>query len=235
MRLADRATEYVEGKAPWKLRKEPGREEEVREVCSVALNLFRQLVIYLAPITPTLSAEGRALLGEQGAPAWDDVRTPLLGVTVAPFKHLMKRVEPAQLQAIVAASQQAAEPDAVAAEGPPLAGEPLGETCTIDEFGRIDLRVARIVAACHVDGADKLLEIEVSLGGDESRTVFAGIKKAYEPEALVGRLTVVVANLAPRKMKFGTSEGMILAAGPGGAELFLLSPDDGAVPGQRIK
>jgi methionyl-tRNA synthetase len=235
MRLADRANEYVEGKAPWKLRKEPGREEEVRAVCSVALNLFRQLVTYLAPITPQLSAEGRALLGEEGAPAWDDVRTPLVGTPVAPFKHLMKRVEPAQLEAIVAASQQAAEQGAAAAEGLPLAGEALAETCTIDEFSRVDLRVARIVAARPVKGADKLLEIEVALGGDERRTVLAGIKKAYDPETLVGRLTVVVANLAPRKMKFGTSEGMILAAGPGGSELFLLSPDDGAVPGQRIK
>ncbi|MHA7835843.1 MAG: methionine--tRNA ligase subunit beta, partial [bacterium] len=167
-----------------------------------------------------------------------------VGTRVEKFRHLMERVDPEKVAAMteasreaVAASEASVSPEAsgsgTASEA--LAGEPLEAECTIDDFGRIDLRVAEIVAARAVPKASRLLELELSLGGSERRTVFAGIKKAYDPEKLVGRLTVLVANLAPRQMKFGTSQGMVLAAGTGDEDLFILSPDSGARPGQRIR
>ncbi|MBW2423846.1 MAG: methionine--tRNA ligase subunit beta, partial [Deltaproteobacteria bacterium] len=219
------------------------REAELLEVCAIALNLFRQIAIYLGPVLPRLVEESARLLGLEEATRWEDVSTPVVGTTVAKFKHLMERVDPEKVEAMVKASRDAVEEaaatvpggDAAGRASEALAGEPLEGECTIDDFAKVDLRVAEIVSAKAVPKADKLLELELSLGGDERRTVFAGIKKAYEPESLVGRLTVVVANLAPRKMKFGTSEGMVLAAGPGDAELFILSPDTGAKPGQRIR
>jgi methionyl-tRNA synthetase len=243
MALADRANEFVEAKAPWVLKKDPEREAELLEVCAIALNLFRQIAIYLGPVLPRLVGESERLLGLEGVTRWEDASTPVVGTTVAKFKHLMERVDPEKVEAMVKASREAAEEaaasvasgDAVGGTDEALAGEPLEGECNIDDFAKVDLRVAEIVSAKAVPKANKLLELELSLGGDERRTVFAGIKKAYEPESLVGRLTVVVANLAPRKMKFGTSEGMVLAAGPGDAELFILSPDSGAKPGQRIR
>jgi methionyl-tRNA synthetase len=180
------------------------------------------------------------LLGVEKPTRWDDAATPVVGREVAKFKHLMERVDPEKVAAMIEASREAVEDSEVEAArsggtGESLAGESLEAECTIDDFTKIDLRVAEIVEAKAVPKANKLLELTLSLGGDERRTVFAGIKQAYEPEALVGRLTVVVANLAPRKMKFGLSEGMVLAAGPGDSELFILSPDSGAKAGQRIR
>jgi methionyl-tRNA synthetase len=240
MALADRANEFVEAAAPWTLKKDPEREAELVEICAIALNLFRQLTIYLAPVLPRFAEESARLLSIEEPTRWEDASTPVVGTRVVKFEHLMERVDPEKVAAMTEASREAVEaakeagvfnaPDDAA-----LAGEPFEAECTIDDFSKVDLRVAEIVSAQAVPKANKLLQLELSLGGDERRTVFAGIKKAYEPESLVGRLTVVVANLAPRKMKFGTSEGMVLAAGPGGDELYILSPDSGAKPGQRIR
>ncbi len=241
MALADRANEYVDRKQPWQLKKQPARAAELVDVCTVALNLFRQLAVYLAPVLPKLAADTAALLGEP-ITAFAQAARPLLGTPVGRFQHLLGRVDPKAVAAMVAESTVSTEPagagpaETAAAEddGAPLAAEPLAPECTIDDFTKVDLRVARVIAAEDVKEAQKLLKLTVSLGGDERRTLFAGIKAAYRPEQLVGRLVVIVANLAPRKMKFGTSEGMICAAGPGGAEVFVLAPDAGARPGQRI-
>ena len=236
MGLADRANEYVESRAPWTLRKQEGAEEELVAVCSIALNLFHQIVVYLAPILPRLAAEARDLLGQGPTPEWKDSKTPLTGVRVGKFRHLMARVDAEKVDAMIeagAVGSEASEPET--GEGEALAGEALAAEIGIDDFSKLDLRVARVESAKPVDGADKLLELVVHLGGDERRTVFAGIKAAYEPESLVGRLVVIVANLTPRKMRFGTSEAMVLAAGEGGKNLFVLGVDSGAVPGQRIR
>ncbi|MCA9598988.1 MAG: methionine--tRNA ligase [Myxococcales bacterium] len=236
MALADRANEYVDQMQPWTLKKDPAKAQEVQAVCTVILNLYRQLVIYLSPVLPNL-AEGTAELLNAKAERWEDAKTPLLGSPVSAFSHLMQRVDPKKLQAVIDASVDASQDVARAKaddDGSALEAEPLSPECTIDDFGKVDLRVARVVAAEQVPEARKLLKLTVSLGGGVTRTVFAGIKAAYEPDALVGRLVVVVANLAPRKMKFGVSEGMVVAAGPGGSDVFVLSPDDGAKPGQRV-
>ncbi|MCA9503659.1 MAG: methionine--tRNA ligase [Myxococcales bacterium] len=246
MGLADRANEFVESREPWNLKKDPARAQELLEVCAIALNLFRQITVYLAPVLPRFAEESARLLSLEGGTSWADAARPVEGAIVAKFQHLMERVDPEKVAAMIEASREAAQASEVEAaargraggsgtDAPALAGEPLAPECTIDDFARVDLRVAEILEAKAVPKADKLLELTLSLGGEERRTVFAGIKKAYAPEDLVGRLTVVVANLAPRKMKFGTSEGMVLAAGPGDSELFVLSPDSGAKPGQRIR
>ncbi|MCB9725785.1 MAG: methionine--tRNA ligase [Spirochaetaceae bacterium] len=246
MGLADRANEFVESREPWNLKKDPARAQELLEVCAIALNLFRQITVYLAPVLPRFAEESARLLSLDGGTSWADAARPVEGAIVAKFQHLMERVDPEKVAAMIEASREAAQASEVEAaargraggsgtDAPALAGEPLAPECTIDDFARVDLRVAEILEAKAVPKADKLLELTLSLGGEERRTVFAGIKKAYAPEDLVGRLTVVVANLAPRKMKFGTSEGMVLAAGPGDSELFVLSPDSGAKPGQRIR
>ena len=240
MECADRANPFVENAEPWKLRDDPEKAQQLQDVCTVALNLFRQLAIYLAPVLPRLAKQTGELLN---CPIqnWNDSKEPLLGTQVNKFKHMLKRVEPDKVTAMIEASKDesalAAAP-AVAANfddsDQPLKDEPLAGEITIDDFSKIDLRVARVINAEHVKEARKLLKLTLSLGGDEQRTVFAGIKAAYEPDKLVGRLVVLVANLAPRKMKFGVSEGMVAAAGPGAAEVFLLSPDEGAKPGQRV-
>lgn len=239
MELADLANPYVEEKAPWELRKDPARAGELQDVCTVALNLFRSLVIYLAPVLPALAQKAGALLGEEIV-SWDQAQTPLVGRPVAKFSHMMQRVDPAKIEAVIAESreaevspQEAATPATWEDSGEALAAHPLAPQISIDEFLKVDLRVARVIAADEVPEARKLVRLTLSLGG-ETRQVFAGIKAAYEPSALVGRLVVMVANLAPRQMKFGLSEGMIVAAGPGGKDIFLLSPDEGAVPGQRV-
>jgi methionyl-tRNA synthetase len=237
MTLADAANEYVEQKAPWTLRKDPERAQELQDVCTVVLNLFRQIVVYLAPVLPDLAERTRKLLG-CNLERWEESRTPQLGAPVAKFEHMMTRLDPAKLEDMFENARQAAAAKAEA--GPtwkdssePLQEEPLAEQITIDDFGKLDLRVARVIAAESVPEARKLLKLTLGLGGDETRTVFAGIKSAYEPDALIGRLVVMVANLAPRKMKFGVSEGMVVAAGSG-TEAFLLAPDEGARPGQRV-
>ncbi len=242
MALADKANKYVDEKAPWKIAKDPARSTEVQEVCTVTLNLFRQIAIYLAPVLPSIATKVGQLL-QHPIEKWEDSQTPLVGTRVAKFEHLMKRVELAQVQAMIEDGiQSAAETSAPSTPASPwndgpeaLAAEPLvAEHCTIDDFVKVDLRVARVVAANEVAGADKLLQLTLSLGGEGTRNVFAGIKSAYKPEDLVGRLVILCANLAPRKMKFGVSEGMVLAAGAGGKEIFLLNPDTGAKPGHRV-
>ncbi len=252
--LCDRANAYLDEKAPWTLAKQPDKAEEVRQICSVGLNLFRQIIVYLAPVLPRLAQQAGELLSSP-ITHWEDAQSPLTGTPVANFQHMLKRVELKQVQAMIEDSKpaevtaatstvgQASQPDASSAtpasqpaDGPEaLEKEPLvADLCSIDDFTKIDLRVARVVSASHVEGADKLVQLTLSLGGDLRRNVFAGIKSAYDPESLVGRLVIVVANLAPRKMRFGVSEGMVCAAGGGGKEIFLLSPDSGAVPGQRV-
>ncbi|HEY1600038.1 MAG TPA: methionine--tRNA ligase [Pirellulales bacterium] len=250
MLLADRANKYVEEREPWNLRKDSTRAAELQDVCTVALNLFRQLVVYLSPVLPSLARQTAALLNRP-IERWDEAAAPLVGTKVSRFEHLMKRVEPVQVEAMINASREeapvaiktindaataiSATTAAPAADGPDaLAAEPLSATVSFDDFAKVDLRVARVVAAVEVPKSKKLLQLTLSLGGDERRNVFAGIKEAYKPEQLVGRLVIFVANLEPRKMTFGMSEGMVVAAGPGGSEVFVLSPDAGAVPGQRI-
>ncbi|MGB8852629.1 MAG: methionine--tRNA ligase [Pirellulales bacterium] len=259
MLAADRANAYVDAEQPWKLAKAgPDAAAKLQDVATVALNLFRQLAVYLAPVLPVLAEQAGRLVGGP-IRAWDESQTPLAGLPVAAFEPLMKRVEKTQLDALLATARADAEKDArhkgatameptsattpattpatSAAQdsGEALAAEPLAPTCTIDDFAKIDLRVARILAAEEVPEAKKLLKLTVSLGGDTTRTVFAGIKGFHEPAALVGRLVVVVANLAPRQMKFGLSEGMVVAAsGAGAPGVYLLSPDSGALPGMRL-
>ncbi len=245
LQLAEVANKFVEDAQPWLLRKEEEKQEQLRDVCSIALNLFRQVVIYLSPVLPELAKKTGELLDDTLS-SWEQSKTPLTGNKVNKFSHMMKRIEEEQVQKMVEESREA-EPneETESQDAPtsaanwndsaqPLIDEPLAEECTIDDFMKVDLRVARIVEANHVEGADKLLQLTLSLGGETTRNVFAGIKAAYAPEDLVGRLVVCVANLKPRKMRFGLSEGMICASGPGGKDVFLLTPDTGALPGQRV-
>ena len=247
MLAADRANAFVDATEPWKLAKAgPGSAGRLRDVATIALNLFRQLAVYLAPVLPELAARTGELVGGP-IRSWADSQTPLAGVPVSAFTPLMRRVETAQIEAVIAASReqtpqdtggtgmtQEPTPDATDPAAP-LEAEPLAAECTIDDFAKVDLRIARIVAAADVPEAKKLLRLTVSLGGDVTRTVFAGIKGFHEPAALVGRLVVVVANLAPRQMKLGTSEGMVVAAsGAGAPGVYLLAPDAGALPGMRL-
>ncbi len=240
MALADAANEYVDRKEPWKLRKDPARAQDVQDACTVAINLYRQLVIYLAPVLPKLVTDSAELLN---APLthWQEAKTPQVGSKLSAFTHLMQRVDPVAVQKVVESSVTAPVAkldDAPVGQGgdddAALTAEPLADECSIDDFGKVDLRVARVLSAEAVVGADKLLKLTVTLGGSHTRTIFAGIKSAYEASSLVGKLVVVVANLKPRKMKFGMSEGMVIAAGPGGKDIFVLSPDAGAKPGQRV-
>ncbi|MFN9593749.1 MAG: methionine--tRNA ligase [Pirellulaceae bacterium] len=240
MELADQANPFVENAKPWLLQKDPSEQQRLQDVCTIALNLFRQLAIYLAPVLPKLAEQCGTLLGDPIV-AWSQSQQPLVGTPVAPFEHLMQRVTREKVDAMMEQSAQEAQQENPA-DSPTipvdsdqyLSAEPLAETCTIDDFAKVDLRVARVLKAEQVPEARKLLKLTVSLGGDHVRTVFAGIKAAYEPEALVGRLVVIVANLQPRQMKFGLSEGMVTAAGAGGAEVFLLAVDSGAAPGMRV-
>ncbi|MCM2312578.1 MAG: methionine--tRNA ligase [Steroidobacteraceae bacterium] len=245
MQLADRANLYIDQCKPWLMAKDPARAAEVQGVCSQGLNLFRLLVLYLKPIVPQLAAGAEQFLRVPGQ-QWSDVARPLLGHTIGTYEPLATRVDPAAIKALLAAAAESLKPmgvpTAATAATPAVAGAstapateaPAAAPISIEDFAKVDLRIARIVEAGPVEGADKLLRLVVDLGG-ERRTVFAGIRSAYAPEALVGRLTVVVANLAPRKMRFGLSEGMVLAAGPGGADIFLLAPDTGAQPGMKVK
>ena len=233
MALADRANQYIDEKKPWTLAKQPGAEAEVQAVCSLGLNLFRVLTLYLKPVLPGLATQVEQFL--QIPPLrWSDIDHPLLGHAIAEFKPLMQRVEMAQIAAIIEESKEGAPSgEETPAPSGPLIDDPIGPVITIEDFAKVDLRVARIVKAEAVAGADKLLRLELDLGG-ETRQVFAGIKSAYPPEALQDRLTVLVANLTPRKMRFGVSEGMVLAAGGGGG-IYLLGPDTGAEPGMRVR
>lgn len=255
MALADRANQYVADEKPWELAKKPEAVYRLHEVCTVALNLFRLLTLYLKPVLPKLASEVESFLAIEPL-AWSDAQTLLVRQRINPYNHLMTRIDPKAIEAMIDANKQNLEPTpapgparhaeaqvhgaARAASPSPLKGEgAMGTadtaTISIDDFTKVDLRIARIAEASHVEGADKLLRLTLDLGPLGTRQVFAGIKSAYAPEALVGRLTVMVANLAPRKMKFGMSEGMVLAASGDAPGLFILSPDSGAEPGMKVK
>ncbi len=251
MRLADLANQHVDQEKPWDLARQAGDGQRLHEVCTTAINVFRLLALYLKPVLPKLAADVEAFLRVPPL-AWPDAGRLLPeGHAIDAYRHLMTRVDPKDIDALVAANRESLQPAPAphsqqrhaeakvhaeekhakpVAEGPAAAAP----TISIDEFGKVELRVARIAKAEHVEGADKLLRLTLDLGG-ETRTVFAGIKSAYDPAALEGRLTVMVANLAPRKMKFGVSEGMVLAASGDGPGIFLIAPDAGAQPGMRVK
>ncbi|SFA53913.1 methionine--tRNA ligase [Metapseudomonas otitidis] len=237
MALADRANAWIADKAPWALNKQDGKQAEVQAICAVGVNLFRQLVIFLKPVLPNLAAAAEQFLNV--APlSWNDHQVLLADHDLNPFNPLMTRIDPVKIDAMIAASKEdlAAQNAAPAPAGNgELTKEPLAPEIAFDAFAAVDLRIALIEKAEFVEGADKLLRLTLDIG-DAKRNVFSGIKSAYpDPSKLEGRLTLYVANLAARKMKFGVSEGMVLAAGPGGEEIYLLSPDNGAKPGQRVK
>ena len=232
MTLADHANQYIDTKKPWVLAKQEGKEQEVQDVCSVGLNLFRVLVTYLKPVLPKLAEASEAFLNIKPL-MWNDVSTPLTNHSINKFKPLMTRVEKDKVDAMIEASKENLR--ATAPQNPAATQvDPLAEPIEFEDFAKVDLRIARIIKAEHVEGADKLLRLTLDIG-NETRNVFAGIKSAYRPEDLEGKLTVMVANLKPRKMRFGLSEGMVLAAGPGGKDLWVLHPDEGAQPGMRVK
>ena len=242
MALCDRANQYVDSRKPWMLAKDAKNAAEVQSVCTQALNLFRVLMIYLAPVLPAMAARAGAFFREP-AWAWSSATTPLLGSAISAYEPLALRLDPkvvAQLiepEAPVAPTPAPATPASGASDTATLAAAESveGNLISIDDFLRIDLRVAKVLSAEFITGADKLLKLRVDVGELGEREIFAGIRAAYDPATLVGRLIVVVANLEPRKMRFGTSEGMMLAAGPGGKDIFALSPDSGAIPGMRVK
>ncbi len=261
MRLADVANQYVNDNKPWELAKDAAQAERLHVVCSTALTLFRDLTLYLKPVLPRLAAQVEQFLNIPPL-EWQDAWAPLpAGHRIDEYAHLMTRVERKQIDALIEANRESLAPapppqsqqrhaehqqhvaGAKAASPSPQPSPPGGEgessgafapVIGIDDFARVDLRIARIAAASHVEGAEKLIKLTLDLGS-ETRTVFAGIKSAYDPATLAGRLTVMVANLAPRKMKFGVSEGMVLAASGEGPGIFLLSPDSGAQPGMKVK
>jgi len=225
--LADQANQYIDHHAPWAMIKDADKKADVQAVCSQGINLFRILMIYLKPIVPRMAENAEAFLKVRPL-AWSDLDSALLDHQVDVFKPLFTRMEKKVLDELVDASKEAQpRPDESGSADP--------DHISIDDFAKVDLRVAKIIAADPVEGADKLLQLTLTLGDTQQRQVFAGIKSAYEPTTLVGRLCVVVANLAPRKMRFGVSEGMVLAAGPGDKNIFLLSPDSGAEPGMIVR
>ncbi len=235
MALADIANAYVAEMEPWKLIKEEDKQPLAHQVCSTALNLFRVLVTYLKPVLPRLSQDVEAFMNVELT--WDSLDADFANHEINAFKPMMQRIEMDKVNTMVEASKEhleaATAPAQPEATGP-LADDPISDTIEFNDFAKLDLRIAKIAKAEHVEGADKLLKFQLDLGG-ETKQVFAGIKSAYNPEDLEGKLTVMVANLAPRKMKFGISEGMVLAAGPGGKDLWILEPHEGAQPGMRVK
>ncbi|EHA16309.1 methionine--tRNA ligase [Halomonas sp. HAL1] len=233
MELADEANTYIADKEPWALAKQDGRDAEVLEICSVGINLFRQLMVYLAPVVPTMAEEAREFLNVVSLD-WHTRQTVLTDHSINKFKPLMTRVDRDKIDAMIEASKEDLVEEQKLKEAPkgPLAEDPIADEIDFAAFAKVDLRIARIAKAQYVEGADKLLQLTLDLGG-ETRNVFSGIRSAYAPEALEGRLTVMVANLAPRKMRFGVSEGMVLASANEDG-IYLLSPDTGAEPGQRV-
>jgi len=229
MECADKVNQYIDANKPWVLAKEPERLAEVQAICTMGINLFRILITYLKPVLPQMATAAELFLNCQSL-TWDAVDKPLLDHSIHVFQPLMVRVEKEKIDAMLQTNQKETVVTTKAGET-----EVINETQTIsmDEFAKIDLRIAKIIAAKTVEGADKLLRLTLDLG-DQKRQVFAGIKTAYAPEALIGRLTLMVANLAPRTMRFGVSEGMILAAGDGKG-IYLLQPDAGAEPGMKVK
>jgi methionyl-tRNA synthetase len=237
MRIADSINEAFDAAEPWLLAKDPAKRDLLQTTCSKALQGFQLLTVMLAPVLPrTASRVARELFGLDRDFEWADAWAE--PVSIKPYKHLMTRIDPKQIDALLEGPTSNAAPTA-ARQAPSAPAAPVAAAAsapiTIDDFAKVDLRIARIVNAEDVAGADKLIRLTLDVGDAQHRTVFAGIKSAYRPEELVGRLTAVVANLAPRKMKFGTSEGMILAASGEAPGIFLLSPDSGAQPGMRIK
>ncbi|BFM06261.1 methionine--tRNA ligase [Halioxenophilus aromaticivorans] len=238
MALADAANEYLAAQAPWTLAKDEANAEQVLAICSQGINMFRALMVFLKPVVPALTERAEAFLGE--TLHWQDDIEFKTGVAINPFKALMGRVDQKQIDAMKATNQvalDAMQPPATSSADSDSSDsdfEPIAETINFDDFAKVDLRIAKIVKADHVKGANKLLQLTLDAGEGHTRNVFSGIKSAYQPEDLEGKLTVLVANLAPRKMKFGISEGMVLAAGPGGKDIYLLEPHSGAVPGQRV-
>ncbi|MDQ9090929.1 methionine--tRNA ligase [Pseudoalteromonas haloplanktis] len=232
MALADKANQFIDTAAPWVLIKDDTKQEEAHQVCSLGLNLFRVLMTYLKPVLPGMAANVEDFLND--GLAWQGAQTALVSHPINKFKPLMQRVEMDKVNKMVEESKESllAAKDKIDPNSP-LAKEPIAAEIEFDDFAKVDLRVAKIAKAEHVEGADKLLKLTLDLGG-ETRQVFAGIKSAYAPEDIEGKLTVMVANLKPRKMRFGMSEGMVLAAGPGGKEIYILNPDDGSEPGMRV-
>ena len=220
--LADRANRYIDGEKPWILARDPQQVGRVVDVCTQGINLFRTLMVYLKPVVPGLVERAESFL-DAGPLVWRDAGTPLLDHRLRKFRSLLERVPPKEVKAMVEESRT----------GPDTPRATFKDEIDIELFSRVDLRIARVIEADRVAGADRLLKLRLDLGGAE-REVFAGIRSAYRPEDLVERLVVVVANLKPRKMRFGTSQGMILASGPGGSDIFLLSPDSGAKPGMKV-
>ena len=255
MALADKVNEYIAVKEPWQLIKDETKQQEVQDICSLGINLFRTLMIYLKPVLPVLAESTENFLNDELL--WEGHKNLLTSHKINKFKALLQRVDMDKINAMTDASKESLGGDAVKEEKPkkkkakkekvinnsaaladPLAADPIAPEIQFDDFAKIDLRIAKIVKAEHVEGADKLLRLELALDSNENgetRQVFAGIKSAYQPEDLEGKLTVMVANLAPRKMRFGMSEGMVLAAGPGGKDLWIMNPEDGAKPGMKVK
>jgi methionyl-tRNA synthetase len=256
MALADKANQFIDTNAPWVTIKDDNKQQFTHDVCSLGINLFRILVVYLKPVVPTLAAQSEAFLNDELT--WESSQIVLTDHAINKFKALMQRVDMDKVGAMIEDSkenlavieqqetqqetrpktqleeQPEIQPEMLLSQDSPLAQDPIADTISFEDFAKIDLRIARIVKAEHVEKANKLLRLELDLGG-ETRQVFAGIKSAYQPEDLVGKLTVMVANLAPRKMRFGMSEGMVLAAGPGGEEIWILEPHEGAQPGMKVK
>lgn len=231
MALADRANQYIDAAAPWVTIKDENKQTETHDVCSLGINCFRILITYLKPVMPKLAEQAEAFLND--ALTWESAQQPLYNHAINKFKPMMQRIEMDKINAMIEDSKETINAEAPAKKAKRTT-DPIAETISFDEFAKVDLRVAKIVNAEHVEGADKLLRLTLDIG-DAQRQVFAGIKSAYAPETLVGKHTVMVANLAPRKMRFGMSEGMVLAAGPGGKDLFILEPHDGATPGMQVK
>jgi methionyl-tRNA synthetase len=242
---AESVNQYIDQHKPWELAKQPERLAELHRVCTLALDAFRILTIMLKPVLPKMAEQVEHFLNV--APlTWADAANVLPpGHAINPYNHLATRIDPKTIEAMVAANRQNLDPtpapapvrhaEAQVHAAQPAAAAPMAETISIDDFAKIDLRIARIANAEHVEGADKLLRLTLDVGELGTRQVFAGIKSAYAPETLIGRLTVMVANLAPRKMKFGMSEGMVLAASGDAPGLFILSPDSGAQAGMKVK
>ena len=232
MNLADQANRYIDEKKPWLQIKYSTKQQEVQAVCSMGINLFRVLMIYLKPVLPHTAKQVETFL--KIAPLqWHDKDKPLINHSILAFQPFIQRIDPKQIEEMKMTIKQESEAPSVTTKQT-TSIDSSKQPISIEDFGKIDLRIAKIVEAEMVEGADKLLRLTVDLG-DETRQVFAGIKSAYPPNELIGRHVVVVANLIPRKMRFGTSEGMVLAAGPGGKDLWLISPDPGATAGMKVK
>jgi len=236
MALADQANQYIDAAQPWVLAKEDGKEKQLHDICSMGINLFRALIIFLKPVLPVLTEQSETFLNVEPL-TWQDINNPLVDHNVNKFKPLMTRVDKDKVAAMVEASKEnlVADTKTVKTKKETKSMDNNNGFISFDDFAKIDLRIALIKKAEHIEGADKLLRLTLDIGEENTRNVFAGIKSAYAPEDLEGKLTVMVANLQPRKMKFGVSEGMVLAAGPGGKDLWIIEPHKGAQPGMKVK